>query len=134
MSEADIRSKISAKEDEITKVEEAASKKETEAENQIKGEYDPKIDETSKKLAEEQKLLDEAIQNFNQWKAKMEEKKATVKNLGKELKTLKSTKDKALKTKLKEIQKEKSTNIKAIQKEIKALQKELAALQKASQT
>ncbi len=133
MSEEDIRSKISAKEDEITKVEEAASKKEADAEKQIEADFNPKIDASSTKLGAEQKLLDEATQNFNKWKTTLDEKKASVKNLTNELSSLKSNKDKSLKAKLKEIEKEKSTNIKALNKEIKALNKELAALQKAAQ-
>lgn len=133
MSEADIRSKISAKEDDITKVEELASKKEADAGKSADAEYDPKIADVSSKFEAEQKLLDEATEKYNTWKAKMEEKKAVVKDLSRQLSSLKSGKEKGLKTNLKAIEKEKKTNIKVIQKEIKALNKELSALEKASQ-
>ena len=53
MSEEEIRTQISAKEDDITRVEEEASKKDASAEKEIEDEFDPKINETKAKLEEE---------------------------------------------------------------------------------
>ena len=43
MSENEIRSQIASKEDNITKVEEEASKKEAAAENEVAAEFDEKL-------------------------------------------------------------------------------------------
>jgi len=132
MSEDEINSQISAKEDEITKVEEAAAKKEASAEKEVEGEYDSQISDTESKLGTEQGLLDEATEKAAEWKAKLAEKKTAVKTLTKEVANLKKAKSKALSTKLKQIASEKKANIGALRKEIKALQSDLKALQKAA--
>ena len=44
MTEENIRGQISAKEDEITRIEEEASKEEASAESKVETEYDPKIE------------------------------------------------------------------------------------------
>ncbi len=132
MSESEIESQISAKEDEITKIAEEANKKEASAEKEIEAEWDAQIAEAETKLTSEQKLLDEATEKASEWAATKKEKGAAVKGLVKEVKTLKSGKTKALNTKLKEIDKDKKMSVKAVQSEIKSLQKELKALQKAA--
>ena len=131
MSEENIRGQISAKEDEITRIEEDASKKEASAEKEIEEEFDPKITETHIKLDEEEKLRDEAIEKAAEWTAKKKEQIAAAKVANKMLNTLKSDKEKALNGKLKEIESEKKGKIKEIQGEIKALQKQIAAIEKA---
>ena len=131
MSEENIRGQMSAKEDEITRIEEDASKKEASAEKEIEEEFDPKITETQVKLDEEEKLRDEAIEKAAEWTAKKKEQIAAAKVANKMLNTLKSDKEKALNGKLKEIESEKKGKIKEIQGEIKALQKQIAAIEKA---
>jgi hypothetical protein len=132
MSEEEINSQISSKEDEITKVEEASAKAEASAEKEIETEFDPKITDAESKLGIEQGLLDEATEKAAEWKATLAEKKGAVKTLSKEAATLKKDKTKALSTKLKGIASEKKTNIGALNKEIKGLQGQLKALQKAA--
>lgn len=131
MSEENIRGQISAKEDEITRIEEEASKKEASAESGIEGEYNPKIENAEAKLNETEKLKEEAIEKAAEWSTKKKERIAAAKEAGKTLKTLKSEKEKALNAKLKEIEGEKKAKVKAIHSEIKALQKEIAAIEKA---
>ncbi len=131
MSEEEIRSQISAKEDDITRIEEEASKKEGSAEGEVEGEFDPKINETNSKLEEEEKLRDEAIDKAAEWAETKKEKIAAAKNESKALSKLKSDKEKALNNKLKEIESEKKNKIKDIQKEISAKKKQLSNLEKA---
>ncbi len=56
MSEEEIRSQISVKEDDITRVEEEASKKDASAEKEIEDEFNPEISEVTLKLEAEEKL------------------------------------------------------------------------------
>ena len=130
MSEEYIRGQISAKEDEITRIEEDASKKDASAEAEIEEEFDPKIEEANVKVEEEEGLRDEAIQKAEEWTQKKKEKIAAAKSTNKLLANLKSDKEKALNVKLKEIEAEKKTQIKEVQTEIKSLQKQLLALEK----
>ena len=130
MSEEYIRGQISAKEDEITRIEEEASKKVASAEAEIEEEFDPKIDEAKAKVDEEESLRDEAIQQAEEWTQKKKEKIASAKDANKVLANLKSEKEKALNVKLKEIENDKKTQIKEVQGEIKDLQKQLIALEK----
>ncbi len=130
MSEEYIRGQISAKEDEITRIEEDASKKDASAEAEIEEEFDPKIEEANVKVEEEEGLRDEAIQKAEEWTQKKKEKIAAAKSTNKMLANLKSDKEKALNVKLKEIETEKKTQIKEVQTEIKSLQKQLLALEK----
>ncbi|KKN44714.1 hypothetical protein LCGC14_0690300 [marine sediment metagenome] len=131
MSEEDIRSQISAKEDEITRVEEEASKKDASAEKEVEDEYDPKIAESTTSLSEEEGLRDEAIEKAAEWTIKKKEKRTAAKTASKTLSNLKSDKTKVLNDKLKAIETEKKNNVKALQKEIRALKKELSNLEKA---
>lgn len=131
MSEENIRGQISAKEDEITRIEEEASKEEASAESRVETEYNPKIQQAETKLNEEEVLRDEAIEKAAEWKVKMKEKKVAAKVASKTLNTLKSDKEKALNSKLKEIANEKKAKVKEIQVEIKTLQKQIDAIEKA---
>jgi len=130
MSEEEIRSQISAKEDDVTRIEEEASKKDGSAEKEIEDEFDPKIAEVNAKLGEEEKLRDEAIEKAAEWADKKKEKIAAAKSESKALSKLKSDKEKALNDKLKSIESEKKNKIKDIQKEIKSLKKQLVNLEK----
>ena len=131
MSEEEIRSQISAKEDDITRVEEEASKKDASAEKEIEDQFDLEINETKSKLEEEENLRDEAIEKAAEWADKKKEKIVAAKNESKALSKLKSDKTKALNDKLKAIESEKKNKIKDIQKEINALKKQLSNLEKA---
>jgi len=130
MSEEYIRGQISAKEDEITRIEEEASKKDASAEAEIEEEFDSKIDEAKAKVDEEEGLRDEAIQKSEEWTLKKKEKIVAAKEANKILSGLKSDKEKALNIKLKEIENDKKAQIKEVQGEIKNLQKQLIALEK----
>ncbi len=130
MSIDELRSQISAKEDEITKIEEESNKKEASAEKEIEAEYDSKIKDTESNLAGEQKELEEATAKAAEWNAKQKEKSVAVKTLNKELATNTKLKSKALATKLKEINVDKKGKIKAIQGEIKGLNKQIKLLEK----
>jgi len=131
MSEEYIRGQISAKEDEITRIEEDASKREASAEAEIEEEFDPQIEAAQVKLNEEEQLRDEAIQKAEEWTKKKKEKIQSSKAANKTFVKLKSEKAKALLTKLKEIENDKKNQIKNVQSEIKSLNKQLAALEKA---
>lgn len=130
MSEEHIRGQISAKEDEITRTEEDASKKEAATEAEIETEFDPQIEEGTTKLKEEEGLRDEAIEKAEEWTQTKKEKVAAAKTASKTLSKLKSDKEKALNSKLKEIATDKKNKIKEIQSEIKSLRKDLATLEK----
>jgi hypothetical protein len=131
MSEEEIRGQISAKEDDITRIEEDASKKDASAEKEIEDQFDLKINETKSKLEEEENLRDEAIEKAAEWANKKKKKIAAAKEESKTLSKLKSDKTKALNDKLKAIESEKKNKIKDIQKEINALIKQLSNLEKA---
>jgi hypothetical protein len=130
MSEEYIRGQISVKEDEITRIEEDASKKEASAEAEIEEEFDPQIEAAKIKLAEEESLRDEAIQKVEEWTQKKKEKITAAKNATKEHAQLKKEKANALNAKLKEIENDKKNQIKEVQSEIKSLDKQLVALEK----
>jgi len=130
MSEEKMKGQISAKEDEITRIEEEASKEEASAESKIETEYNPKIEAAEAKLNEEEVLRDEAIQKAEEWNNKKKEKIAAAKIANKTLSQLKSEKEKALNVKLKEIANEKKGKIKEVQGEIKSLKKQIAAIEK----
>jgi len=130
MSEEKMKGQISAKEDEITRIEEEASKEEASAESKIETEYNPKIEAAEAKLNEEEVLRDEAIQKAEEWNNKKKEKIAAAKIANKTLSQLKSEKEKALNVKLKEIANDKKGKIKEVQGEIKSLKKQIAAMEK----
>ena len=130
MSEEYIRGQISAKEDEITRIEEEASKKDASAEAEIEEEFDLQLEVAKAKVDEEEGLRDEAIQKSEEWTQKKKEKIVTAKDANKIFSSLKSDKEKALNEKLKEIENDKKSQIKEVQGEIKGLQKQLIALEK----
>jgi len=130
MSEDELRSQISAKEDEITKIEEEANKKEASAEKEVEGEYDAQITAAEGTLAADEKARDEAIEKAAEWLAVKKEKITAAKLASKEVATLTKGKAGALKLKLKDIIAGKKADVKAVQTEIKALNKQLSALQK----
>ncbi len=130
MTEENIRGQISAKEDEITRIEEEASKEEASAESKVETEYNPKIEAAEAKLNEEEVLRDEAIQKSEEWNNKKKEKIAAAKTANKTLSQLKSEKEKALNINLKEIANDKKGKIKEVQVEIKGLKKQIAAIEK----
>ena len=99
MSEEHIRGQISAKEDEITRIEEDASKKDASAEKEIEEEFDFRIEEVKMRLGDEIQLRDEAIQQAEEWTQKKKEKIATVKDVEKAFAQLKNLKEKALNAK-----------------------------------
>ena len=131
MSEEEIRSQISAREDDITRIEEEASKKDASAEKEIEELFDQKISDANSILEEETSLRDEAIEKAAEWTQKKKEKIGAAKNADKTHSKLKSDKTKALNDKLKAIETEKKNRIKAIQKEINTFKKQLIALEKA---
>ena len=130
MTEENIRGQISAKEDEITRIEEETSKEEASAESKVETEYNPKIEAAEAKLNQEEVLRDEAIQKAEEWNNKKKEKIAAAKGANKTLSQLKSGKEKALNIKLKEIANDKKSKIKEVQGEIKSLKKQIAAIEK----
>ena len=126
----EILSNIANKEDEITKIEEEAAKKEASAEGQIESLYDPKIKEAENKLKVEQEKYDDAAAKAADWLNKKKELGARVNSLKKDHSNTIKNKTKALKAKLNEIDQEKDSKINAINKEIKALEKQLKELEK----
>ncbi|MHA1916362.1 MAG: hypothetical protein ACW986_18280 [Promethearchaeota archaeon] len=131
MTEEEIRSQISAREDEITRVEEEASKKDASAESEIEELFDQEITAAKATLDEETGLRDEAIEKAAEWTQKKKEKITAAKNANKAHDKLRNDKTKALNDKLKAIETEKKNKIKDIQKEINGFKKQLIALEKA---
>ena len=129
MSEQEIRSEISEKEDEITRVEEEASKKEASAEKEIEADFDDKIKDTKSKLEVGEVDQKEAIQKSKEWTKKMNKLNVEVSSLKKKLDNLIKGKAKALNKKLDNILKEKKTKIKSYEADIKALRKKLEKLE-----
>jgi len=129
MSEQDIRSQISEKEDEITRVEEDASKKEASAEKEIEADFDDKIKDTKSKFEVGEVDLKEATEKSKEWTKKMNKLKVEVASLKKKLENLIKGKAKALNKKLDGILKEKKTKIKSYEADIRALRKKLEKLE-----
>ncbi|MHA2397357.1 MAG: hypothetical protein ACXADU_00525 [Promethearchaeota archaeon] len=130
MTEEEIRSQISAREDDITRIEEEASKKDASAEKEIEDLFDQKITNAKAVLDEETGLRDEAIEKAAEWTQKKKKKIAAAKDADKAHNKLRSDKTKALNDKLKAIETDKKNKIKAIQKEINGFKKQLIALEK----
>ena len=129
MSEQEIRTQISEKEDEITRVEEDASKKEASAEKEIEADYDEKINDTKSKFEVGEVDLKEAIEKSKEWTKKMNKLTVEVSSLKKKLDNLIKGKAKALNKKLDGILKEKKTKIKSYETDIRALRKKLEKLE-----
>jgi len=129
MSEEEIRTQISDKKDDITRIEEDATKKEAGAEKKIEGDWDDKIKETKENLDASVANLKEATENADKWvKAKS---KFTVesKSLKIQYENYVKGKDKALKKLLEDIDKEKKSKIRNKEREIKTLEKKVEKLE-----
>jgi len=129
MTEQEIRTQISEKEDEITRVEEAASKKEASAEKEIEADFDDKIKDTKSKLEVGEVDLKEATEKSKEWTKKMNKLTVEVSSNKKKYDNLIKGKAKALNKKLDNILKEKKTKIKSYETDIKALRKKLDKLE-----
>ena len=129
MSEQEIRSQISEKEDEIMRVEEDASKKEATAEKEIEADFDDKIKDTKSKLEVGEVDLKEATEKSKEWTKKMNKLNVEVASLKKKLDNLTKGKAKALNKKLDNILKEKKNKIKSYEMDIKACRKKLEKLE-----
>ena len=129
MSEQEIRTQISEKEDEITRVEEAASKKEASAEKEIEADFDDKINDTKSKLEVGEVDLKEATEKSKEWTKKMNKLTVEVSSNKKKYDNLVKGKAKALNKKLDNILKEKKSKIKSYETDIKALRKKLEKLE-----
>ncbi|TES93680.1 MAG: hypothetical protein E3J90_14225 [Promethearchaeota archaeon] len=129
MTEQEIRTQISEKEDEITRVEENASKKEASAEKEIEADFDDKINDTKSKLEVGEVDLKEATEKSKEWTKKMNKLTVEVSSNKKKYDNLVKGKAKALNKKLDKILKEKKTKIKSYETDIKALRKKLDKLE-----
>jgi len=129
MTEQEIRTQISEKEDEITRVEEDASKKEASAEKEIEADFDDKINDTKSKLEVGEVDLKEATEKSEEWTKKMNKLTVEVSSNKKKYDNLVKGKAKALNKKLDNILKEKKTKIKSYETDIKALRKKLDKLE-----
>ena len=129
MTEQEIRTQISEKEDEITRVEEDTSKKEASAEKEIEADFDDKIKDTKSKLEVGEVDLKEATEKSKEWTKKMNKLTVEVSSNKKKYDNLVKGKAKALNKKLDNILKEKKTKIKSYETDIKALRKKLDKLE-----
>jgi chromosome segregation ATPase len=129
MSEQELRSQIADKEDEITRVEEEASKKEASAEKEIEADFDDKINDTKSKLEVGEVDLKEATEKSKEWTKKMNKLNVEVSALKKKHENLVKGKAKALNKKLDNILKNKKSKIKAFEAEIKTLRKKVEKLE-----
>ncbi len=129
MSEEEIRTHISDKKDDITRIEEDAAKKEAGAEKQIESQWDDKINETKSKLDTGEVDLKEAIEEADKWVKKKNKLTVEVKALKIQYDKYIKGKDKALKDLLISIDKEKKSKIKNLDKDIKKLEKQLEKLE-----
>jgi hypothetical protein len=129
MTEEELRIQISDKEDDITRIEEDAAKKEAGAEKEIEADWDADINETKSKLEVAETDLKEAKEKASEWVSKRDKLDKEVNSLSIKLKDLKKGKTKALNKKLSDIENEKKTKIKKIEKEISAIKKQLAKLE-----
>ena len=125
MSEEEIRTEISDRKDDITRIEEDAAKKEAGAEKNIEGVWDNKINETKTRLDAAEIELKEAIEEADKWVKKRDKLTVEVKSLKIQYDKYIKGKDKDLKDLLINIDKEKKTKIKALEKDIKKLEKQL---------
>jgi hypothetical protein len=129
MSEEEIRTQISDKKDDITRVEEDAAKKEAGAEKEIESHWDDKINETKSKLDTGEVDLKEAIEEADKWVKKKNKLTVEVKSLKIQYDKYLKGKEKALKDLLISIDKEKKSKIKDLDKDINKLEKQLEKLE-----
>jgi len=129
MTEEELRIQISDKEDDITRIEEDAAKKDAGAEKEIEADWDADINETKAKLEVAEVDLKEAKEKASEWVSKRDKLTNEVNSLSTKLTNLKKGKAKALKKKLDGIESEKTTKIKKIEKEIRAIKNKLKKLE-----
>lgn len=129
MTEEELRIQISDKEDDITRIEEDAAKKEAGAEKEIEADWDADINETKSKLEVSETDLKEAKEKASEWVSKRDKLINEVNSLSTKLTNLKKGKTKALKKKLNDIENEKNTKIKKIDKEIRTIKNKLKKLE-----
>ncbi|MFX1316790.1 MAG: hypothetical protein ACFE9T_13080, partial [Promethearchaeota archaeon] len=103
MTEEELRIQISEKEDDITRVEEDAAKKEASAEKEIEVDWDGEINETKSKLEVAEVDLKEAKEKASEWVSKRDKLINDVNSLSTKFTNLKKGKTKALKKKLNDI-------------------------------
>ena len=125
MSEEEIRTEISDKKDDITRIEEDAAKKEAGAEKKIEGQWDEKINETKTRLDAAEIELKEAKEEAVKWVKKRDKLAVEVKSLSIQYEKYLKGKEKDLKDLLISIDKEKKSKIKSLEKDIKKLEKQL---------
>ncbi len=129
MTEEELRIQISYKEDDITRIEEDAAKKEAGAEKEIEADWDVDINGTKSKLEVSEVDLKEAKEKASEWVSKRDKLTNEVHSLSTKLTNLKKGKSKALKKKLNDIENEKNTKIKKIDKEIRTIRNKLKKLE-----
>lgn len=129
MTEEELRIQISDKEDDITRIEEDAAKKEAGAEKEIEADWDADINDTKSKLEVSETDLKEAKEKASEWVSKRDKLINEVNSLSTKLTNLKKGKTKALKKKLNDIENEKNTKIKKIDKEIRTIKNKLKKLE-----
>ena len=129
MTEEELRIQVSDKEDDITRIEEDAAKKEAGAEKEIEADWDADINETKSKLEISETDLKEAKEKASEWVSKRDKLTNEVNSLSTKLTNLKKGKTKALKKKLNDIDNEKNTKIKKIDKEIRTIKNKLKKLE-----
>ena len=125
MSEEEIRTEISDKKDDITRIEEDAAKKEAGAEKKIESVWDDKINQTKTRLDAAEIELKEAKEEADKWVKKRDKLLVEVKSLTKQYDNYVKGKDKDLKDLLTNIDKEKKSKIKDLDKDIKKLERQL---------
>ncbi len=129
MTEEELRIQVSDKEDDITRIEEDAAKKEAGAEKEIEADWDADINDTKSKLEVSEVDLKEAKEKASEWVSKRDKLTNEVHSLSTKLTNLKKGKSKALKKKLNDIENEKNTKIKKIDKEIRTIRNKLKKLE-----
>ena len=129
MTEEELRIQISEKEDDITRIEEDAAKKDAGAEKEIEADWDDEINGTKSKLEVAETDLKEAKEKASEWVSKRDKLIKEVDSLSTKFTNLKKGKAKALKKKLDGIESEKTTKIKKIEKEIRAIKNKLKKLE-----
>ena len=129
MTEEELRIQISDKEDDITRIEEDAAKKEAGAEKEIEADWDADINDTKSKLEVSETDLKEAKEKASEWVSKRDKLINEVNSLSTKLTNLKKGKSKALKKKLNDIENEKNTKIKKFDKEIRTIKNKLKKLE-----
>lgn len=125
MSQEEIKSQISQKQNEIAKLEESAIKKEQYIKNRTSEEFDPHLNEIEAELQLEERKLIEVNKKIDQWTTKKKELTLVIKNLKKKYSSYEKEKENYLSSQLKAIAKEKNIKVKELKKEVKLLEKEL---------